>query len=80
MTVQVNNGTGTLTWGTTQGSQIVGTLKLSSHHGGQLTNFQNGINLNAGTRTIKWMTIPISTADYAHISGVISGTGTRRTW
>ena len=78
MTVQVNNGTSTLTWGTTQGSQIVGTLKFSSTTAATLTNFQNGINLNAGTRTVQVDDNPNSTADYAQISGVISGTGRRQ--
>lgn len=76
MTVQINNGTGTLTWGTTQGSQIVGPLKLSSTTAAALTNFRNGINLNAGARTVRVDDNLNSTADYAQISGVISGTGT----
>ena len=75
LTVQINNGTGTLAWGTTQGSQIVGPLVLSSTTATALTDFQNGIDLNGGTRTVQVDDNPSTTADYAQISGVIGGTG-----
>ena len=75
LTVQINGGTGTLAWGTTQGSQIVGPLVLSSTTALFATNLQNAIDLNAGTRTVQVDDNPTSTADYGQISGVISGTG-----
>jgi fibronectin-binding autotransporter adhesin len=74
MTVRVNNGTSTLTWGTTIGSQIVGTLKLSSTTAAALTSFQNGINLNGAARVVQVDDNLNSTTDYAQISGVVSGT------
>jgi autotransporter-associated beta strand protein len=76
MNVRINNGTGAITWGTTQGSQLIGALMLSSESAAALTNFQNGLNLNGGTRTVRVTDNANSTADYAQISGVISGTGT----
>jgi autotransporter-associated beta strand protein len=76
MNVRINNGTGTITWGTTQGTNLIGTLMLSSESAAALTNFQNGLNLNGGTRTVRVADNPNSTADYAQISNVISGTGT----
>ncbi|HLA83176.1 MAG TPA: C1 family peptidase, partial [Thermoguttaceae bacterium] len=67
MTVRVNNGTGTLTWGTTVGTNIVGTLKFGSETAGNVVTFQNGINLNAATRTIDVQDNPETGADYAVI-------------
>ena len=75
MTVKVNNGTSTLTWGTTQGSQIVGPLMFGSTTAANTTTFQNGINLNGAARTIQVIDNPDSTADIAILSGVISGSG-----
>ena len=74
MNVRVNNGTGTLAWGSTVGTNIIGTLMLSSPTATNVTTFQNGINLNGATRTIQVLDNPNSTADYAVISGSISGT------
>ena len=76
MTVQINGGAGTVTWGTTQGSQIVGTLMLSSTTAGAVTELQNAVNLNGGVRTVEVDDNLNSTADYAQMSGVVSGTGT----
>ena len=39
LTVQVNNGTGALTWGSTVGSQIVGLLVFGSFDSGQCGDF-----------------------------------------
>ncbi|MBN2579004.1 MAG: autotransporter-associated beta strand repeat-containing protein [Pirellulales bacterium] len=74
MTVRVNNGTGTLSWGTS-GNVIKGTLKFGSQSAANLVDFQNGINLGSSTRTIQVDDNPATGADYAKISGVISGTG-----
>ncbi|MBN2217305.1 MAG: autotransporter-associated beta strand repeat-containing protein, partial [Pirellulales bacterium] len=76
MTVRVNNGTGTLSWGTT-GNVIKGRLRLGAVTSANVVDFQNGINLNGGTRTIQVYDNPSSSADYALVSGVISNsTGT----
>ena len=72
--MRVNNGTGTLTWGAPTGNNIKGTLMLSSPTSANVTTFQNGINLNGANRTIQVLDNPNSTADYAVISGAISGT------
>ena len=74
MTVQVNNGTGTIVWGANVGSQIVGTLKLGSESATGMTNFRNGIDLGGATRTVQVDDNPNSTADYTQISGTITGT------
>jgi len=75
MTVRVNNGAGTLTWDTTVGSHIVGTLKFGSDSAANVVDFQNGIALGSSTRTVQVTDNPNTGADYAKISGVISGTG-----
>ena len=72
MTVNIGNGAA-LTWGTSAGSQIVGTLDLNSPSAAAVTTFQNKVALNGATRTIFVDDNPNSTADYAVMSGVISG-------
>jgi autotransporter-associated beta strand protein len=72
MTVRINNGTGTINWGTTVGTNIVGTLKFGSSTAANVVTLQNGINLNAATRTIQVDDNPSTGADYAVISGVMS--------
>ncbi|MCC6125502.1 MAG: autotransporter-associated beta strand repeat-containing protein [Pirellulales bacterium] len=77
MTVKVNNGTGTINWGTAAGSGIVGTLKFGTDTAANVVTFQNGINLNGEDRTIQVDDNAATTADYAVISGIISNsTGT----
>lgn len=75
LTVKVNNGSSQLVWGSNAGTQIVGTLKLSSTTAAGVTDFTNAINLNGATRTIQVNDNPALTTDYARISGAISGTG-----
>ncbi|NLE39536.1 MAG: hypothetical protein GX621_16055, partial [Pirellulaceae bacterium] len=72
MTVRVNNGTSTLTWGTTVGSQIVGTLKFGSTTAANTVTFENGIDLNAVQRTIHVEDNPNSGGDIAIVSGVLT--------
>ncbi len=72
MDVNVNGGAA-LTWGTSIGSQIVGTLRLSSPTAAAVTTFHNSVNLNGANRTIFVDDNPDSTADYAVMSGAISG-------
>ena len=62
-----------MTWGTTVGSQIVGTLKLNSPSAAAVTTFQNNVDLGGANRTIFVDDNPNSTADYAVMSGTISG-------
>jgi fibronectin-binding autotransporter adhesin len=77
MTVRINNGTGTITWGTTVGTNIIGTLKFGSTTAANVVTLQNGINLNAATRTIQVDDNSLTGADYAVVSGVVSyGSGT----
>ena len=57
------------------GSSILGTLKLSGSTAGAVTTFVNAINLNGVDRTIQVDDNPNSTADYAVMSGDITGTG-----
>ena len=72
MTVRINNSTATVvTWGTAVGSQLVGTLKLSSTTAANTTTFQNVIDLNGAPRTVQVDDNPNSTSDRATISGVI---------
>ena len=71
-TVNINGlGTpATLQWGSTVGTQIVGTLQLGSANANAQTLFTNSIDLNAATRTIN---VTAGTgADSNVISGVIS--------
>lgn len=58
-----------LTWGTTVGSQIVGTLRLNTVSSSWTTTFQNPIDLNGATRTVRVDRIA------AVMSGVLSGSG-----
>lgn len=75
MTVQLNGGTGTVTWG--QGGFVPAgsTLKFGSGTAAALTDFQNGINLAGGTRFLAVTDNIYSTGDRARISGVISNGG-----
>lgn len=76
LTVNIGSGT-SLSWGSTQGTNIMGTLMLSSVEAAALTTFQNNVNLNGANRTILVNDNPKSTADSALMSGVISNsTGT----
>ena len=65
----------TLTWGTTVGSQIVGTLKFGSTSATAATTFENSINLGSTDGTIQVDDNPNATGDYAEITGSISGAG-----
>ena len=75
MWVNIGGDLRTVSWGTSVGSQIVGTLKLSSSTSQDLTNFQNPINLGSGARTVFVDDNPASSGDYAMMSGNISGSG-----
>jgi autotransporter-associated beta strand protein len=76
MTVKINNGTASVSWGTAA-TNIAGTLKFGSLTANNVVTLLNAINLNAATRTIDVTDNPNSTADWAVISGVISyGSGT----
>ena len=68
----------TLIWGTTVGSNIVGTLKLGSTSSQNQTLFRNSINLNGADRTIQVDSNPYGTGSpYSTMSGSITNsTGT----
>ena len=68
----------TLTWGTTVGTNIVGTLKLGSASSQSQTNFRNSINLNGADRTIQVDSNPYGAGSpYSTMSGSITNsTGT----
>lgn len=75
MTVNIPGGS--LTWGTSVGSQIVGPLVLNSSTSAGTVSFLNGIDLNGADRTIQVNDNPTTTADYAVISSaIVNGTGT----
>ena len=54
----------TLTWGTTVGTNIVGTLKFGSTTSQNVTTFRNPVNLNGANRTINVDDNPATAADY----------------
>ena len=74
MTVNIggNATPSTVPWGSTVGSQIVGTLQLGSASANNETLFQNGIDLNGSNRTIN--VTAGAGGDSNVISGVISTT------
>ncbi len=72
MTVNVGGSGATLTWGSNLGSNIVGKLKFGSSTAANVTTFQNPVDLNGADRTIQVDDNPLSTADYAVMSGPIS--------
>jgi autotransporter-associated beta strand protein len=74
LNVNVGNGAA-LTWGTTVGTNLVGTLKLSSNTAANVTTFQNAVDFGGASRTVQVDNNPNSTADYAVLSGVLSGAG-----
>ena len=77
LTVSVGGGPGTLTWGTTPGTNIVGTLSFGSSSSQNVTIFRNPVNLNGATRTINVDDNPASSADYTVMQGAVTnGSGT----
>ncbi|MCC6126681.1 MAG: autotransporter-associated beta strand repeat-containing protein [Pirellulales bacterium] len=75
--VNVGGASGTLTWGSTVGSEIVGTLKFGSRTSANVTIFENGIDLNGATRTINVEDNTATNMDYTVLTGVVSNsTGT----
>ena len=69
--VNVGNGAA-LAWGTTVGSQIVGTLKFGSTTAVGVTTFYNAVNLGGAERTVQVDDNTASAADWAVMSGNIS--------
>jgi autotransporter-associated beta strand protein len=77
--VQLNGGTGTLTWGVPAsvflppGSSFSLTVRAAPGFAGQtVVDFQNGLNLNGVTRTISVFDFTTTPGNMARISGVIS--------
>ena len=76
LNVQVNGGAGTLVWGTTVGSQIVGTLKFGSTTSAAVTTFENGVDLNGADRAINVdENTTVDALDYTVMPGTISNSG-----
>ncbi|MEZ0258036.1 MAG: autotransporter-associated beta strand repeat-containing protein [Chthoniobacter sp.] len=75
LTVNIGGATAGQTWGSTVGTNLVGTLQFGSVSANAKTLFQNAIDLNGGTRTIN---VTAGTGgDSAEISGAITNsTGT----
>jgi fibronectin-binding autotransporter adhesin len=74
MNVYIGGGSGTVTWGDAVGTNLVGTLKLSSTSAAAVTTFTNSIALNGAVRTVQVDNNPGTSADYAVLSGTLSGT------
>jgi fibronectin-binding autotransporter adhesin len=73
LNVNVGGSSASVTWGTTQGSNIVGTLILGSTTAANVTTFQNPIALGTATRTVQVNDNTATAADYAVLSNVVSG-------
>ena len=79
LTVNVGGSStaGTLTWGSTPGTNIIGTLMFGSGSSQNATLFRNPVNLNGADRTINVDDNPASAADYTAMQGaVFNSTGT----
>jgi autotransporter-associated beta strand protein len=80
--IQLNGGTGTLTWGSSTFLQFSAGLTLTvraapGFAGQTVLDFQNGLNLNGTTRTVTALDYTTTPGNLARISGVISNsTGT----
>ena len=72
MTVNLYGDDRTISFGTDPRGSIAGTMILSSNSAQYETEFQNGLNLNGGARTIEVDDNPNSSGDFASLSGVIS--------
>jgi autotransporter-associated beta strand protein len=75
MSVYLNGGSASVTWGDTVGSNLFGTLKLSSTAAANVVTFYNPIALGSAIRTVQVDDNVNSTADYAVFAGALSGTG-----
>ena len=75
MNINIGGSSGTVTWGDVVGTNLVGTLKLGSTSAANVTSFLNAIALNGAIRTVQVNNNPGSSADYAVLAGVLSGTG-----
>ncbi len=73
MTVRLNNGTGTLTWGAS--SFATGGLRFGSQTADSLTDFQNDIDFGGQVRSVQVVDNPYSTGDAVRFSGVLSNGG-----
>jgi len=75
MTVNIGGSSSAVTWGTTVGTNLVGTLKFGSTTAANVTTLVNPIALGTSTRTVNVDDNISTTADYAVMSGSITGTG-----
>jgi len=70
--IQLNNGTGTVTWETTFG---LNSLILGSNFSNGMVNFQNGINLGVQSRNVIVNNGTVNGDVDGRFSGVLSGVG-----
>ena len=75
LAIRLNGGTGTIAWGSANFVPSGSDLVLGSATSDNAVDFQNGINLSGGNRTIVAMENPLATSALAMISGAISGSG-----
>jgi autotransporter-associated beta strand protein len=74
LTVSIGGGSpATLIWGSTPGTNIVGTLMFNSRTAQNVVTFQNPVVVIGADRTIFVDDNPASTTDWAVMSGSISG-------
>jgi fibronectin-binding autotransporter adhesin len=76
VTVQLNNGTDTINLTDASSTNSIYQIYFGSTLADNVVDFQNGLNLNGGTRTIYKYDNPATDADYAVISGVMSNSST----
>jgi len=75
LTVQINGGTGALTWGTTGNFVGAGNaMVFGSSYSDAMVDFQNGIAMGGTQRTVTVNDNTSSSTDYTKFSGAITGT------
>ncbi len=72
LTVNLYGDGRTIAWGTDGAHTLTGTMVLNSTSAQSEVEFQNGIDLTGGARTVQVDDNPNSTGDFATLSGVIS--------
>ncbi len=73
LAIQLNGGTGTVTWNSGNFVPAGHVLVLGLTTADNVVDFQNDINFNGANRSVRVVDNPNSTADYALISGNLNG-------
>jgi autotransporter-associated beta strand protein len=71
MTVQLNGGAGTVTWGSGGFVPSGSSLNLGWYTSNNVVDFQNGINLNGADRSVNAFASYAGNGSFARISGVV---------